>query len=95
MKTTAEREFWNGRPTALETVWTLSKRQRLARLVLYTHQLGWELRIESGDLLMTQLCRSDREIEDLCGVAGCDAREELDRHDEHHRKRTAVKNSSD
>ena len=63
MNTTAQREFWNGQPAALETVWTLSKRHRIARLVLYTHQLGWELRVESGDLLMTQVCRSDREIE--------------------------------
>ena len=30
-----------------------------------THQLGWELRIDSGDLLMTQICQSDREIEDV------------------------------
>ena len=37
----------------------------IAQLVLYTHQLGWELRVESGDLLMTQVCRSDREIEDV------------------------------
>jgi alpha-glucuronidase len=36
-----------------------------ARLMLYTHQLGWELRVESGDLLMTQVCRSDREIEEV------------------------------
>lgn len=28
-------------------------------------KFGWELRIDSGDLLMTQVCRSDREIEDV------------------------------
>jgi hypothetical protein len=49
----------------LETVWTLSKRGQVARLVLYTHQFGWELRGESADLLMTQVCKSDREIEDV------------------------------
>jgi len=65
MNTTPQREFWNGQPAALETVWTLSKRGQVALLVLYTHQLGWELRIESGDLLMTQVCKSDREIEDV------------------------------
>ena len=37
----------------------------IAQLVLYTHQLGWELRVESGELLMTQVCRSDRKIEDV------------------------------
>jgi hypothetical protein len=33
--------------------------------MLYTHQLGWELRVESGDLLMTEVCRPDREIENV------------------------------
>ena len=28
-------------------------------------QLGWELWNDSGDLLMTQLCRSDREIQEV------------------------------
>jgi hypothetical protein len=37
----------------------------VARLVLYTHRFGWELRIESGDLLMTQVCKSDRDIQDV------------------------------
>ena len=46
-------------------MWTLTKRDQVARLVLLTHQLGWELRIDSGDLLLTQVCRSDREIEDV------------------------------
>jgi hypothetical protein len=62
---TPQRELWNVQPAALETVWTLSKRGQVARLVLYTHQFGWELRGESADLLMTQVCKSDREIEDV------------------------------
>ena len=61
----AQREFWTGQPVELETVWTLLKSGKVARLVLLTHQLGWELRVESGDLLLTQVCRSDREIEDV------------------------------
>ena len=65
MNTTPHREFRNGQPVALETEWTLAKRHRLARLVLYMHQLGLELRIESGDQLMMQVCRSDREIEEV------------------------------
>jgi len=64
MKTTAQREFWNGQPAALETLWPLSKRGKVAR-VLLTHQLGWELRVEASDLLLTHVCRSDREIEDV------------------------------
>jgi hypothetical protein len=65
MDTTPQREFWTGQPAELETVWILSKRGRAARLVLLTHQLGWELRIDSGDLLLTQVCRSDREIQEV------------------------------
>ena len=49
----------------LETLWTLKKRGKVARLVLLTHQLGWELRVDSADLLLTQVCRSDRDIEDV------------------------------
>lgn len=65
MNTTPQREFWTGNPVELETVWILSKSGKVARLLLFTHQLGWELRVESGDLLLTQVCRSDREIEEV------------------------------
>jgi hypothetical protein len=65
MNTTPQREFWTGQPTELETMWTLRKSGKVARSVLLTHQLGWELRVESGDLLLTQVCRSDREIEEV------------------------------
>jgi len=33
--------------------------------MLFTHQLGWEFRLEVGELFMTQVCKSDREIEDV------------------------------
>jgi hypothetical protein len=56
MNTTHQREFWTGQPVELETMWILSKSGKVARLVLLTHQLGWELRVESGDLLLTQVC---------------------------------------
>jgi len=49
----------------LNILWTLTKRGKAACLRLLTHQLGWELRIESGDLLMTSVCRCDRDIEDV------------------------------
>ena len=65
MNMTPQREFWNGNAVELQLLWTLTKRVQVARLVLLTHQLGWELRIDSGDLLMTQVCRSDREIQDV------------------------------
>ena len=31
--------------------------------MLFTHQLGSELWLEVGQLFMTQVCKSDREIE--------------------------------
>ena len=65
MNTTPQRGFRNGQPAQLETLWTLTKRGKVARLVLLTHQLGWELRVDSGDVLLTQVCKSDREIEDV------------------------------
>jgi hypothetical protein len=64
MNTTPQRECWTGQPAELETMWILSN-ERQGRLVLLTHQLGWELRVEPGDLLLTQMCRSDRKIEDV------------------------------
>ena len=33
--------------------------------MLLTYQLGWELRVETGDLLLTEMCRSDRKTEDV------------------------------
>lgn len=52
------------RPAHAVGMWTLSKRGKVAPCVLLTHQLGWDLRVESGDLLMTHVCGSDREIEE-------------------------------
>ena len=65
MNTTPQREFWNGKPAVLETLWTLKKQGKVARLLVLSHELGRELKIESGDILLTQVCRSDREIEDV------------------------------
>jgi hypothetical protein len=37
----------------------------MAKCVLWSHPIGWENRIDSGNLLLTQVCKSDREIEDV------------------------------
>ena len=37
----------------------------MAKCVLWSHPIGWETRIDSGNLLLTQVCKSDREIEDV------------------------------
>lgn len=65
MNTTPQRDSWDHTSRELETVWSLTKRGRVAHCVLLTHQLGWELRVDSGELLLTQVCRSDREIESV------------------------------
>ena len=65
MNLTPQREFWNGQPALLETVWTLTKRAHVAHCVLFSHEFGWELQLDVGELFRTQVCRSDREIEDV------------------------------
>jgi len=65
MNTTPQRGFWNGNAVRLEDVWSLRKRTHIVQCMLYTHQFGWELRLEVGQLFRTQVCRSDREIEDV------------------------------
>ena len=65
MHPTLQREFWNGNAVRLDDVWTLRKRNHVVQCMLSTHQLGWELRLEVGELFMTQVCKSDREIEDV------------------------------
>ena len=65
MNLTPQREFWNGDAVELETVWTLTKRGKVARCVLWSHWAGWELKIDGADILLTQVVRSDHEIEQV------------------------------
>ena len=65
MNETPQREFWNGKAVRLGDVWTLRKRNHDVQCMLFTHQLGWELRVEISESFMTQVCRSDREIEEV------------------------------
>jgi hypothetical protein len=63
MPDTPQRDPWDGAPTRLEDRFTLRKtRERTsheARCQVWTHQFGWELRLEvNGDLLRSQVCRS-------------------------------------
>ena len=62
MHTTPQREHWDGHPVALGDAWTLRKDDRVARCILVTHPLGWELRLMTSDLLRSQVCRSSEEI---------------------------------
>ena len=65
MNTTPQRKFWSGNAVHLDDVWTLRKRNHVVQCKLFTHPFGWELRLEVGELFMTQVCKSDREIEDV------------------------------
>jgi hypothetical protein len=62
-----QRDSWNGQPTRLEDRFTLRKaRARTAHEAscqVWTHQFGWELRLEvNGDLLRSQVCRSEAAV---------------------------------
>jgi hypothetical protein len=48
--TIPQRENWNGHPVELGIAWTLKKRDHVAQCVLFSHQFGWELRLEVGEL---------------------------------------------
>jgi hypothetical protein len=64
-----QRPNWTG-PTPLGEGWRLHKqvcgRARQAVCELWSHQLGWELRlvIDGGELTRSQVCRSNDEILD-------------------------------
>ena len=58
MNTTTLRENWNGHPVEVGIAWTLKKRDHVAQCVLFSHQFGWELRLDVGELFKTQVCRS-------------------------------------
>ena len=60
--TTRQREHWDGDPIELGDGWTLHKGEKVARCILVTHPLGWDLRLMASDLLRSQVCRSSEEI---------------------------------
>ena len=62
MNTTTLRAVWNGRPVELREAWTLRKRNHVAVCRLWTHEFGWELRLEVVELFRTHVCRSTEEI---------------------------------
>jgi len=61
MSSTLQRAVWNG-PAQVGIAWTLKKRQHVVQCVVFSHQFGWELRLEVGELFNTQVCRSADEI---------------------------------
>ena len=61
-QTTPLRDVWNGQPMEGGVAWTLKKRNRVAECLIFSHEFGWELRLEVGELFRTQVCRSTQEI---------------------------------
>jgi hypothetical protein len=51
-------------PIDLGDAWVLRKGDKVARCSLVTHQLGFELRLITTDLLRSQVCRSDEQVLD-------------------------------
>jgi hypothetical protein len=66
MKGTPQRDNLNATPKPLPDLFVMQKGTMTARCELWTHGFGWECRLfAGGEILATQVCRSDREIEDL------------------------------
>ncbi len=71
MSTTIQRAVWDGNPVPLGIGFTLKKpkasRELTAICALWSHHLGWELRLEVNGLLSrSQVCRSRDEVLALC-----------------------------
>ena len=60
-----QRYNWNGESRQLGSCWRMHTNKRNAECELWTHILGWELRlIVSGELLQSQVCRTQEEVFD-------------------------------
>ena len=46
----------------LGNAWTMTKGKRTATCELFSHQFGWDLRLNVGELLRRQVCRSGDEV---------------------------------
>jgi hypothetical protein len=60
-----QRPDWHGTPIELAALFILHKNRRESRAVIFTHQLGWELRLMVGtqaEVVQTQVCRTQEEV---------------------------------
>jgi hypothetical protein len=67
MPATLQREHWNGQPTYLGDLFRLKKprgEKSLAAICkLWTHHLGWEVRLEiDGDLQRSEVLRAQGDV---------------------------------
>lgn len=61
------RDVWNGTPQLQATWWTLRRDRGELRCQMYSHELGWELRLESDSVELfprTKVCRTENEVLD-------------------------------
>jgi hypothetical protein len=60
-----QRPDWHGTPIELGSLFRLQKNRREARAALFTHQLGWEVRLLVGtqlEVARTQVCRDQEGV---------------------------------
>jgi hypothetical protein len=60
-----QRPDWHGTPKELGELFILHKNRRKAKAVIFTHQLGWEVRLVIGaqlEAVQTQACRTQEEV---------------------------------
>jgi hypothetical protein len=60
-----QRPHWHGTQVALGEQFILHKNLREAKAVLFTHLLGWEVRLIVGaqlEVVQTQVCRTQEEL---------------------------------
>ena len=60
-----QRPPWHGTPIEVGDLFCLHKNRREARAALFTHQLGWEVRLLVGsqlEVVQTQVCRDQEEV---------------------------------
>lgn len=63
MSTEALTRAWDGSPREQALVWQLTKRRRSARCGLWSHPLGWELRVTvDGELVRSQAYRVAEDV---------------------------------
>jgi hypothetical protein len=64
-----QRPDWHGTPIEPGELFVLHKNRREAKAIIFTHQLGWEVRLLIGaqsEVVQSQACRSQEEVLD-CG----------------------------
>jgi hypothetical protein len=60
-----QRQNWHGTPIQLGELFILHKNRREAKAVIFTHSLGWEVRLMIGvqaEVVQTQVCRTQEAV---------------------------------